>query len=122
MGLDLSVRATLLAWLTESPDVSVVIVATLSSEAEMRGEPLTEAQSSQFTMGSLLGMAVDAIEHPEREPESAERQAAGIQSGLRWYQAALARGGERSAVLDEFVQMGARGELAGWFSTHVTIH
>ena len=121
-GLELSVPATLLAWVTESPDVSVTVVSTVNVAAESRGEPLNDAQSSHITVGGLFGMAADAIEHPERDPASAERQAAGMESGLRWYQAAVARGGERNAVADEFVQMAARGELATWFAEHITIN
>lgn len=67
-------------------------------------------------------MAADAIEHPAVGPRDPSRQAAGITSGLLWYEAAVRRGAARSAFLDELIGIRDRGELAAWFSDHVTIH
>ncbi|MFK8004381.1 MAG: hypothetical protein AB8H86_32745 [Polyangiales bacterium] len=118
MNLELSVRATLLGWLTESPDVSVTITNVLGELMEHRGEG-SDQLNANTTMGSLFGMASHAIEHPEYTPESFERMVAGVSSALRWYTAALARGGARSTILDELVAAEAQGQLAEVFNRRV---
>ncbi|MEM6957274.1 MAG: hypothetical protein AAF645_16405 [Myxococcota bacterium] len=116
-----SIRATLIAWLAESPDVSVVVTVFLSRMTEGRGgDP--EQLGAFVTVGSTLGMAADAIENPSRAPESAERQAAGIESALRWYEAAVARGAARNGFLDQLIEVRERGDLAVWFAERVSIN
>ncbi len=108
----------MLAWLSESPDVSVVICPFLSQMAgEGQGEAARGAQSA-LTTGSSFGMAAYMIEHPGAEPSSPEVQVAGAESGLRWYEAQLSRGQvERNAFADQLIaerdQHG--GSLRPWF-------
>lgn len=116
----MSTRAALLAWVTESPDVMVVVTPTLGPLAAARGED-AEAVGVHTTLGSALGMAAHAIEHPGLDPQDPVRQAEGIASGLRWYEAAVKRGADRIAFLDELIAIRDRGELATWFSERVTL-
>lgn len=120
VGLELSVRATLLAWIAESPDVSVVITPFLGQGVQGRGGD-GDQMASITAMGSLFGMAAHAIEHPEYDSGSDERQAAGIESALRWYEAAVARGSARNGYLDELIQERNAGRLVQWFAEHITL-
>ena len=114
------VRFTLLAWVSESPEVHITTTTFLNSQLEGRGGD-EELLSSSATVGSIFGMAADAIERPSHAPESAERQTAGIESALRWYEAALARGAARNGFLDELIQVRNQGNLVQWFQERVTV-
>jgi hypothetical protein len=114
----ISTRAAMLMWVTESPDVSVIVSPVLGPMAAQRGED-AELIGALTTMGSMLGMAAHAIEHPDLDPHDPVRQAAGIESALRWYESAVRRGAPRSAFLDELIGVRDRGELAAWFAARV---
>ena len=110
-----STPTAMLMWLTESPDVSVSICMFVSALAQDRGEE----SNPPMTMGSTFGMAAYLIEHPGIAPTSAEVQVAGMESGLRWYQASMRRGAARSPLLDELVQRAAQpGGLRAWYDEH----
>jgi hypothetical protein len=117
----MSTRAALMMWVVESPEVHVVATAVLGSMAAQRGED-ESVVGGHTTVGAMLGMAAHAIEHPEIDPRDPIRQAEGIASGLRWYEAAVRRGAVRSPFLDELVVIRDHGELASWFAQHVTLH
>jgi len=115
-----STRAAILLWVTASPDVHVIVSVFLEPMAAMAGEN-AEAVVRHTTLGSMMGMAAHAIEHPEEDPRGPVRQAAGVASGLRWYEAALRRGAPRSAFLDNLIAIRDGGGLEAWFSAHVHI-
>ena len=115
---DRSTAFLMLAWLTESPDVAVTITTAVQTMSEGRGADVSPA----VTMGSTFGMAAYLIEHPGSDPRSAEVQAAGIESALRWYEAALRRGEGQNGMLEELTVIRDRGELVQWWSEHVTVH
>ncbi len=117
----MSTRAAVLAWVTESPDVQVSVAMVLPQLAAQRGED-PERIGQYTTVGSVLGMAAHAIENPGLDPRDPRRQAEGIASGLRWYEAAVRRGAPRSAFLDELITIRDRGELPTWFSERVTFN
>jgi hypothetical protein len=111
----LSTPAALLAWLSESPDVTVMMCPFLSAIAEQEGQP----SSPPVTMGSTFGMAAYLIEHPGADPSSPEIQAAGAESGLLWYEASLRRGEPHNAFMDALVARRDRdGGLRGWYDEH----
>ncbi len=78
----------MLAWVTESPDVSVTICPVLPSLADGRGGDVGPSTTS----GSLMGMTAFLIENPGADPAGILVQTAGIESGTRWYRAAVTRG------------------------------
>jgi hypothetical protein len=64
-------------------------------------------------------MAAYLIEHPGADPNSAEVQVAGAESGLLWYEASLRRGEQRNPYFDTLVERRNReGGLRGWYDEH----
>jgi hypothetical protein len=120
-GERLSTRAALMLWVVGSPDVHVVASTFLEELASQRGED-GELVGRYATIGGMLGMAAHAIEQPGLQPTDPVRQAAGVESALRWYEAAVRRGAARSALLDELRGVRDRGELAAWIQQRVTFH
>lgn len=114
---DRSTHFLLLAWLTESPDVSVVVTIAVQRMSEGRGADVGPI----VTMGGTFGMAAYLIEHPGSEPTSDEVQAAGVESALRWYEASLRRGEGHNELLDELLVVRDRGELVQWWADHVEV-
>lgn len=111
----MSTPAAMLLWLTESPDVTVSLCGFMIALAQSRGEE----SSPPATMGSTFGMAAYLIEHPGSDPNSAEVQVAGAESGLRWYEASLRHGQPRSAFMDELIARRDRdGGLRAWYDEH----
>lgn len=119
-GQGLSTRAAILMWIVATPDVSVVASPFLPHLAAQRGED-GERLGGYQTVGGMMGMAADEIERPGLAPTSPERQAAGLASALRWYEAATRRGAPRSALMDELMGVRDRGELAAWIAARVRI-
>ncbi|MBN8615959.1 MAG: hypothetical protein J0L92_35540 [Deltaproteobacteria bacterium] len=117
-GQGLSTRAALLMWVVGSPDVHVTASPFLAHIAEQRGES-ADRLGGYETVGGMLGMAAHAIERPGLAPTDDERQAAGLESALRWYEAATRRGAARSALMDELMGVRDRGELAAWIAARV---
>jgi hypothetical protein len=116
-----STRAALMMWVVGSPDVRVVASTFLQNIAAQRGGE-AELVGRYVTIGSMLGMAAHAIEQPGLEPTHPVRQAAGVESALRWYEAAVRRGAPRSPLLDELREVRERGELPAWIAERVTFH
>lgn len=117
---DLSTQALMLAWLTESPDVSVVVSVALSRLCEGRG-----ANVGPFaTVGSMFGMAAYLIEHPGTAGHEPDVQAAGVASALLWYEDSLRRGEGRNELMDELIairdQRGHDG-LREWWEAHIRL-
>ena len=111
----MSTQTALLAWLTESPDVSVVICPFLSMMAQNEGEG--GDVGGPLTMGSTFGMAAYLIEHPGADPASAEVQVAGAESALLWYQASVEAGvTQPNSFAEELVSRAEReGGLMGFY-------
>jgi hypothetical protein len=102
----------LMRWLIETSDVRLQV------------HPWTQAISGGYPvllLASLTGMAAHAIEQRAAAPDpgSEEMQLAGLESVLRWYEALLARGVERSEVLDMLLQAGEEGRLRIVFRTRL---
>lgn len=114
---DHTTQFLLMAWLVESPDVSVVAVTAVQMLAEGRGADV----GGMVTVGSMFGMAAYLIEHPGSEPTSDAVQAAGIESALLWYESSLRRGEGHNEVLDELLGVRDRGELVQWWADHVEV-
>jgi hypothetical protein len=112
-----STQFLVMAWLVESPDVSVIAVTGVQMLAEGRGADV----GGMVTMGSMFGMAAYLIEHPGLAPTSDEVQAAGVASALLWYEASLRRGEGHNEMLDELLVVRDRGELVQWWAAHVEV-
>lgn len=112
-----SAPAAMLAWVTESPDVSVAVCTAVQALAEGQGADV----SATITLGSLFGMAAYLIEHPGARATSPEVQVAGLESALRWYAASLRHDGETNALLEELDTRFAAGgtdALLAWYAEH----
>ncbi len=111
----LSTPAALLAWVTESPDVTVVICPFLSEMSRDRGGDVSAAVS----LAPMLGMTAYLIEHPGADPAGAEVQIAGTESAVRWYAAGLRHGQASNALFEELSALYAREGVAGlrrWYT------
>ncbi len=112
-----SAATAMLAWATESPDVSVAMCTAVQTLAEGQGADV----SAEITLGSLFGMAAHLIEHPGARATSPEVQVAGIESALLWYAASLRHDGETNALLEELDTRRAAGgtrALLDWYEEH----
>ncbi|MAQ14607.1 MAG: hypothetical protein CMN30_07400 [Sandaracinus sp.] len=112
---DMSTTAAMLAWVAESPDVHVTICPILSHLAQREGTGGDPGPA--LTPGYLFGMTAYLIEHPHAEPESREVQVAGMESGLRWYEAAVRAGVvTQNTFVDELLgRMRSEGGLLAWY-------
>jgi hypothetical protein len=118
---DISTPTVMLMWLTESPDVSVVITAALTSLAEGRGADV----GGPVVMGSTFGMAAYLAEHPGVAGADPDVQTAGVASALLWYEASLRRGDGHNALFDELIAIRDANGVAGlreWWTASVTVH
>lgn len=109
----------MLAWLTESPDVTVIVTTALSHLSTGRGADV----GSIATMGSTFGMAAYLATHPGADGHDPDVQAAGVASALHWYEASLRRGGERNELFDELITVRDQHGIAGlrdWWTDRVS--
>jgi hypothetical protein len=116
-----STIALMLMWLTASPDVHVSLCAGVAALAEEQGG---EGAATGFMIGAGLGMAAYMIENPAEaaDPESDRVQGAGIESGLRWFEAYRRRGQAHGApILEELIELrrqGGREALQAYHRDH----
>ena len=113
----MSPPAHLLAWITETQDVHLVVSPFLSAMSDGHGADV----GALATMGSLFGMTAYVLEHPEAEPQGTAVQVAGIEYALRWYEQSVRAGEGHNTVFDDLLAARDRGELAAWFEAHVRI-
>jgi hypothetical protein len=112
----MSPATLLLAWITETPDVSLIINPYLSLLSAGQGADMGPLAA----MGSLFGMTAYMLEHPGSDPESTAVQVAGVEYTLHWYEQALREGEARNTYFDDLLVKRDRGELAAWFEA--TVH
>jgi len=101
-------NTSLLAWLIHSPDVTVNVCA------RMIPAPRENALSSPAAgMQAMLSSAAFIIEHPDRAPDAAAVNLAGLQGALHSYTIIKARHGDRAraASLERLLRLQERGEL-----------
>lgn len=111
----MSVQGALVAWIIKYPGLSVVMCPFLRV---LDGESGDEV-GPRTTIGAILGMAAYLLEHPGADPTSAEVQVAGVESGLRWYEASVRRGEPRIEFLDELrARRDRNGGLQAWYDEH----
>lgn len=104
-----STIALMLMWLAASPDVHVTMCVGVAQLAEEQGG---EGAATGFVVGAGFGMAAYMIENPAEaaDPESDRVQGAGLESGLRWFEAYRRRGQAHGApILDELIEIRRRG-------------
>jgi hypothetical protein len=109
--------AVFLAWLTESPDVSVVMSTYLAELARDHGADVGPLAA----FGSLYGMTAHLIEHPGADPRGDEVQLAGVEFVLSWYEQGIRAGAERNAFFDFLVEARDGGRLAAWYAENVRL-
>lgn len=117
-GEDPSTIALLLMWLTASPDVHVTLCAGVAALAEEQGG---EGAATGFMIGAGFGMAAYMIENPAEavDPDSDRVQGAGLESGLRWFEAYRRRGQAHGApILDELIELRRQGGRAALQAYH----
>jgi hypothetical protein len=112
----------MLMWLTQTQDVHVTLCGGPDAIAEQQAG---EGAATGFLVGSGFGMAAYMIENPEeaRDPDSANVQGAGIESGLLWFEAYRRRGQAQGApILDELIALrnaGGRAALQRYHAEHI---
>jgi hypothetical protein len=117
-----STPALMIIWLTASPDVAVTVCPGVVAIAE---EQAGEGAAAGFLVGAGFGMAAYMIENPDEaaDPDGANVQGAGIESGLLWFEAYRRRGEAQGApILDELIQLrnaGGRAALQQYHADHI---
>jgi hypothetical protein len=102
-------REWALAWLTDTPDVSVTICpdalgGVVGSKYRYAGEILIQ---DMFSMAALV------IEHPETATDANAQQLAGVEGALKAYRSILVgKPKARSPALEALLQAQSRGQLA----------
>jgi hypothetical protein len=105
-------RAALLYWLTEVPDLTVVLCPDVLGEMDKFGK-----YEGELTTQLSFSQAGFLLRNPSGDPRSVPAQLAGAVGTLRAYQAMLkADPKARSKVLDELLQKQENGDL----EAHVT--
>lgn len=125
------IRLRVIAWLIESPDVSVqgcpfFIGARTAEDANSRSMQALSVAAQRnvpaavYLYTYMAGMAAHLIERPGLDPRSAEVQVAGIESMLRVYDITMERQmAEPIGSFEELRERRDQGELLAWYETHI---
>lgn len=101
-------REWALAWLTEAPDVTVIICP--DALGGMVGSAYRYA--GEILLQDTFSMAAHAIEHPETADDPNAQQLAGVEGALNAYRSILRDEPEaKSPALERLLQTRSRGEL-----------
>jgi len=117
-----STVALMLMWLAASQDVHVTLCVGVAAVAE---EQAGEGAATGFMIGAGFGMAAYMIENPAEaaDPESARVQGAGIESGLRWFEAYRRRAqADGAPILDDLIALRRQGGRAALQAYHRDHH
>jgi hypothetical protein len=104
-------RRNLLAWLTDSPDV------TVSMCQHVVPAPAQNSETSGITMTQFLfSSAAFIIEHPDQAKDPVAVNLAGLQGALRTYELLKARRGNaaKNRDLEKLLERRERGELEAY--------
>lgn len=108
-------RAWLIDWIAESPDVTVSVCNVLElGEIE---------HASLLFVQTMFGMASFLLEHPESKDNWDAQNRAGVESALKAYSSILAAQPDaRIASMDELLKRQAAGELDAALAPNVARH